>query len=80
MTELDRIKDEVAKEHGCSINWYIFKGVPGFAIDEIAKRYATACVKASLERAAESAYVEPDFNSGEVNKYSITSESNIVLL
>lgn len=82
---LQEIKDQVAKEFSRSINWYIFKGHEGAAIDEIAKRYATECVKASLERAAESAdgYADEDVHGNTfatIIKSSITDPKNIVLL
>lgn len=86
---LQEIKDQVAKELGHSSHWYIFNDESGVAINEIAKRYATECVKASLERAAENVLVDfklyPDLKTAErssiaVDKSSITDPKNIILL
>lgn len=95
-TVLEQIKDEYAREK----NWdsfdemtAIYIGVHGVkkgaeliskATDEIATRYATACCKATLEKAGHNAtaqYEDPEWAVGmEVNYESVVSPDNIVLL
>lgn len=89
---LYEIKNEVAKELIGEGWFYLYNSrlfdnqeKVGKAIDEIAKRYATTCVKASLERAAEMAdgYVDENVRGDQfvtIIKSSINSPDNIVLL
>ena len=91
MTELlEQIKKDYAKENG-EESWVQFKGfrtITNRHVDEIATRYATEVAKRSLEKAAESATIS--YGEGcniliihdydiEVNKQSISDESNISL-
>lgn len=104
MTELERIKDEVAKEQGFDswedVDMYAIDcrneamGTPDnpFADDllnnEICKRYAKACVEASLKKAAFKADVTaheiPIERGGGyqyvVDQSSILDPSNIIIL
>lgn len=89
MKTLQQIKDDYAKERGCK-DWWEFArrwdiSVPASIYDEIAKRYAAACCKATLEKAAENATVDlPSHRhlhgTKNIYKPSITDPSNIVLL
>lgn len=93
MKTLIEIQNEVVKERGFS-SFTAFARHPDIAelphritiIDEIAKRYATECIKASLEKAAENAKTDDFFDQRNcetktwVDKSSITSKENIVLL
>lgn len=88
---MQQIKDEYAKEQKYE-DWdslindcFYFVAELTDVIDEIAKRYAEACCKATLEKAAENATVDlPSHRhlhgSKNVYKPSITDPSNIVLL
>jgi len=90
---LEQIKDEVAKEI-CPFcdNWAEYfttydKSVVQRTMEEVCKRYATECVKASLEKAANEADVEcenpqayPELQRYIVDKSSITDSKNIILL
>jgi len=86
MKTLDEIKDEVAKEHGL-IDWDEVIHVYGYVgkwIDEVCKRYARECCKASLGKASENATISCKSQSGVIteaviDRQSIKSEDNIVL-
>lgn len=77
---LEQIKNEVANEHG--FNNLLWNEKENQFINEVAKRYANACVKASLEKAANEAKMgtHPEGTSIVINKSSITNPDNIVLL
>lgn len=95
MKTLEQIKDEVAKEHDYnSYNDMIdhFE-IPEFMVDKVANRYAREVAQASLEKAAEEAVLKsvypnettskwelPTGEIVELDKASITSETNITLL
>lgn len=83
---LQQIKDEYAKEEWPD-NWEAMSRAMDFpAINEIAKRYAEACCKATLEKAAASIpkggrcwHENGDFDTDEIST-GISHPSNIVLL
>lgn len=90
---LQDIKNQVAKDYGYK-NYHdawvkSHGGVSDNFMNQVAKRYATECVKASLEKAAENAKSgdirEKTGLSGiwleaDIDKSSITDPKNIVLL
>lgn len=92
MSRLEDIKDEVVREFGYKdfityeklmIDSYDFDNT--IIIEKIAKSYAVECIKASLDKASEIAKTHKVNQWGrlydiEVDKESITNESNIVLL
>ncbi len=79
MKTLKEIKDEIAKEH-MQENWsnlmHKYGGVGDTIIDEVSKRYAEECVKASLEKAGDMVE-ESEVYEG---KESIINPENIILL
>jgi len=91
---LDQIKDEYARELGLDSfydalrEWAFDIGIAKtideiMFMDEVCRRYATACSKASLEKGADNARTEHTgkyIGSYEVDKDSITDPDNIVLL
>lgn len=82
---LERIKDEVCEEvfQNAYDDWVL---IPAESImhDEIAKRYARACIEASLKEAADNAtFDQKEIQNGLhfiIDKSSITDEKNIKLL
>lgn len=86
---LQKIKSDYANEQGYLTWGLLLEDVTGTVVllnhmNEIAVRYAKACVIASLEKAAENARTWKTGNSGSwfdasVDKPSITSPENIVL-
>lgn len=86
MSRLEEIKDEFAEFHGHNDwkdLWYSDSNYnrSNEMIDSVMKKYATECVKASLDKASENAECDArDYNDYFVDKESITNESNIVLL
>lgn len=81
-TELERINDEVVKEFGYfDYRDFVRDMDDPQIIIEIAKRYAIACIKASLEEAANNATTSQEgWSPHYVNKSSITNDKNIKLL
>lgn len=91
MSRLEKIKDKVAKNHGYD-SWQDMVYSDESQVDlldervnEVANKYATECVKASLEKASRVAKTFKNSNSGSyldasIDKNSITQESNIVIL
>lgn len=86
---LEDIQNEVAEKHGYGSWDRIYLVAHTNALwPEVCKRYATECVKASLEKASENASVNSSYVAGQcmdsddytVDKTSITSEQNIILL
>lgn len=97
---LEQIKDEVAKEFGYDDEKHFYDCAPIDKcveyVNEVCKRYATACVKASQERILKSARINlvtdsiPEgtkvirFTNAElslsIDELSITNPDNIVLL
>lgn len=74
MKTLQQIKDEyLEKEYGT----VDFSSFDHEDVDEIAKRYARECCKASLEKASEEASL---WSNGEIDTASICTPKNIVLL
>ncbi|WP_312900213.1 hypothetical protein [Chryseobacterium taichungense] len=92
MKRLEEIKNEYAKELELSnwddmIEYFLTGDINGifYAYENIIIRYASECVKASLEKASEVAYCDDDLNDKDeseimVVKESITNPENIVLL
>lgn len=84
---LEEVKNQVIKER-LGKGEYIYHEAMDECDEvwtEIAKMYATECVKASLEGASENARIGSDFSftQGEsfyVQKSSITDHKNIILL
>lgn len=73
---LESIKDEYAKEEWPD-NWEAMSRAMDFLVmNEIAKRYAEACCKATLEKAAENV----EMGSFARCQSSVLNPSNIVLL
>lgn len=71
MKNLEQIKDEVAKEFISTFTWDDLNYENEMRLwPEVCKRYATECIKASLEKAAQ--------NVG--SRCSLLHEENIVLL
>lgn len=84
MNRLDKIKNEVAREYGYS-DFYnsTYCGTKGQLniFDEVTKRYAREVAIASLKKASENAIAIYDGEFlADVNKQSITQESNIVMI
>ena len=84
---LQKIKSDYANELG-HLTWgLLLEDVSGTVVllnhmNEIAKRYARECAKASLEKAAQNATCSPTGSLGggyEVDKESITNPENIML-
>lgn len=75
---LEQIKNEVAKEHG--FNNLLWNEKENQFINEVAKRYATACVKASQEKIYGNVRYLSGLNVPAVDKQSIVNPDNIVLL
>lgn len=84
---LQEIKDQVAKERGVS-GWRDIFSTADDLWTVVASRYATECVKASLDKAAENANVtdcllgisRDSIHGATADKKSITDPSNIILL
>lgn len=79
---LNEIKKEYAKEKYLENAEAMARALNFPAINEIATRYAVACCKATLERAAENAICEPGENKGygPIDRSSINDPDNIVIL
>lgn len=87
MSRLEEIQDEYAREIG-STSWNglvscVGNKTRGIYEQKVAKRYATECVKASLEEAYKEASLRLDLLEScdyEVLNKSITNPDNIVIL
>lgn len=89
MKELDRIKDEVAKEwfdknvpnYHLAKNWgnleYVHRSV---IFDEVCKRYAQLVGENALKEAAENATASDGGMTATVDKSSITNHKNVKLI
>jgi hypothetical protein len=80
---LQEIKDQYAKSLN-GMTWdqvTMDRSLFDSAVDEVAKRYATECCKASLEKAADNANAgfNPFNSTCFVEKITITNPENIVL-
>lgn len=82
MKTLQYLKDEYAQETGFYNNFQELLDDDGadldYDFDEIARRYAHECCKATLEKASQS--INHSFVTGADVEIVITNEDNIILL